>query len=164
MLIVLAKARLLGLLHITYGSALMGPVVYFETVKEGRRIGAHEVQRIESAVTEGWLVRVHTTSQEQRFAARLEQQSQLGPGECEAISLAKHRGQTLIVDDKGARMTAEGLGLDYTGTVGIVLEAFRNGLLSRDEAEEAVARVSRHMWLSPAVITTVLRMLKGDVQ
>jgi predicted nucleic acid-binding protein len=54
----------------------------------------------------------------------------LGPGEHEALALAVERsGAVLIIDDGLARRHAELLRLRFTGTVGVLLRAKREGLL-----------------------------------
>jgi predicted nucleic acid-binding protein len=54
----------------------------------------------------------------------------LGLGEREAISLADDlKAQLLLVDDKAARLAATQLGIPIMGTVGILKEAARRGLL-----------------------------------
>jgi predicted nucleic acid-binding protein len=156
-LIVLAKVRHLNLLKHLYGSVLIGPVVRYEVVDEGRRVGALGVQLVERAMSDGWLQECHLSLRERRFVARLEGGTHLDPGEIEALSLAKHRGTTILVDDKEARLTAQGLGLDFVGTLGVLLEAYRKGHLPHAGLEDAANDVSRVLWLSPGVIAAILR-------
>ena len=60
----------------------------------------------------------------------------LGPGESEAISLSLElRPGRLILDDDPARRLASTLGLQVTGTLGIILAAKRRGLLSNLKSE-----------------------------
>jgi len=47
----------------------------------------------------------------------------LGRGEAEVIALAKETGQRIIMDELKGRNIAKGLGLNVTGTVGILLKA-----------------------------------------
>ena len=54
----------------------------------------------------------------------------LGPGESQAISLSLElRPGRVILDDEPARRLAVSLGLQVTGTLGIILAAKRRGLL-----------------------------------
>ncbi len=58
---------------------------------------------------------------------------ELGRGETDALRLALESpsgGLTLILDDWRARETAGKLGLKFTGTLGVLLEAKRAGLLA----------------------------------
>ena len=54
----------------------------------------------------------------------------LGPGETQVLMLALESSDTIVVlDDALARQLAEALGLRLTGTLGILLDARRAGLL-----------------------------------
>jgi len=56
----------------------------------------------------------------------------LGPGETEAISLALGtRRATVLLDDRPARNCAKAHGLPVRGTLGVVILAKREGLLTR---------------------------------
>lgn len=54
----------------------------------------------------------------------------LDEGEAEAISLASERGYKIVLDDKQARSVGKSLALPVIGTVGILLLAKRNGIIS----------------------------------
>lgn len=51
-------------------------------------------------------------------------------GEAEAIALASERNCLLITDDKQARTAAKRLGVSVIGTVGILIRAKQNGIIS----------------------------------
>jgi predicted nucleic acid-binding protein len=54
----------------------------------------------------------------------------LGPGETEVLMLAMERPDAIaVVDDKLARRVAETLNIRFTGTLGILLDAKRKGLI-----------------------------------
>lgn len=56
----------------------------------------------------------------------------LGTGEAEAIALAlAHPGSLLILDDSLGRRIARLNGLTFTGTLGVLVKAKKEGLLSR---------------------------------
>lgn len=79
------------------------------------------------------------SSGEKEFAALLVGKYEIGLGEAEAISMAKNRGIKLIlVDDLDARGTAKDLGLEPHGSVGILLRAFRDKKLSREETVDGL--------------------------
>lgn len=54
---------------------------------------------------------------------------QLGPGELSAIAYAYEFGGLIVLDDKKARKTANDLGIDYTGTLGVLVEARLAGFI-----------------------------------
>ena len=53
----------------------------------------------------------------------------LGKGESEAIALAYEEGLKILIDDLKARKIAEDLGLNITGTIGVLLKAEKLGLI-----------------------------------
>lgn len=68
----------------------------------------------------------------------------LGDGEKSILSYAKGRRDVLLIlDEAGARAVAEGEGIQYTGTVGLIIFACARGKISKDEAVGIVKRLSR---------------------
>jgi predicted nucleic acid-binding protein len=53
----------------------------------------------------------------------------LGKGEADVIALAIQTGLKVIIDDSKARKVAENMGLELTGTIGVLLKAERLGLI-----------------------------------
>lgn len=66
----------------------------------------------------------------------------LGKGESEVIALASETGVKTIIDDLKARKVAETLGLNVTGTIGILLKAEKMSLIESayDKAKELKAK------------------------
>jgi len=52
------------------------------------------------------------------------------PGESEAIVLAYEKGLRIIVDDRKAREVAQRLGVPVTGTVGLLIKAKQEGVIT----------------------------------
>jgi predicted nucleic acid-binding protein len=50
-------------------------------------------------------------------------------GEAEAIALASARGYRIILDDRQARLVAKQLGIPILGTIGVLVDAKRTGLI-----------------------------------
>lgn len=56
---------------------------------------------------------------------------QIDKGEASAIALAmENSGSTLILDDYKARKIAEQLGIDITGTIGVIIKAKLKGIIT----------------------------------
>ena len=54
--------------------------------------------------------------------------TELGPGETEVLALGmEHRDAILIIDDAVARQAAGMLGLRFTGTLGLLIDAKKTG-------------------------------------
>jgi uncharacterized protein len=73
-----------------------------------------------------WLQTVNLTSNVLATALRLVVDS----GEAEAIALASEKSCLLISDDKQARAAAKSLGVSVIGTVGVLVRAKQNGVIS----------------------------------
>jgi predicted nucleic acid-binding protein len=78
--------------------------------------------------------------------------SDLGPGEAEALMLALEMpGCVVVLDDAAARRTAQTLGLRLTGTLGLLLDAKKAGLVAEvrpvlDRLEDLRFRLARHTY------------------
>ncbi|MEW6620080.1 MAG: DUF3368 domain-containing protein [bacterium] len=87
----------------------------------------------------------------------------LGKGESEAINLCLElNAHLLIIDDLAARRTAYGLGIKFTGVMGILLEAKRVGLIEEikgflDEMRKYDFRVSK------TIYDSVLKIAKEKI-
>jgi predicted nucleic acid-binding protein len=65
----------------------------------------------------------------------------LGAGEASSISLATQTANTLlIIDDKRARRLALDLGLEITGTLGLLVLAYKNGIIQDPDSVVASLR------------------------
>lgn len=78
----------------------------------------------------------------------------LDMGEMDVVLLAKEIGADyVVIDEKLGRRVAKALGLRVKGTVGLLLVAYRAGRISRDEAEDAVVKLSgSYIRLSPSLL------------
>ncbi len=87
-------------------------------------------------------------------------ESTLDPGEAEAIALALEvsAGQILL-DDRPARRTAERLGLVVVGSLGLLLEAHRQGLV-RDVRAEVDAMVDSGFFVGQSLYAEVLALAR----
>jgi len=78
----------------------------------------------------------------------------LHPGEAAALALAQQlNADWFVTDDSAARLLAQMLGLEVHGSLGVVLWAAADGLLSEAEAKAALDRlINSSLWLSARVI------------
>ncbi len=85
----------------------------------------------------------------------------LDRGEADALALAQEsKVGCLLTDDAAARLIASSLGLVVRGSLGLVLEAGRAGILNYKESQDALrALQGTSLWLSERVYSEALRLL-----
>jgi predicted nucleic acid-binding protein len=122
----IASARIgrFDLLRRVFDHVIIPQAVYDEVVVKGSgRPGSDETQRALGDWVE--VASVKSTAMARSLATKL------GQGESEAIALAVELSADMILlDDSKARATANFMGLRVSGTVGVLIQAHRSGLLS----------------------------------
>lgn len=88
----------------------------------------------------------------------------LHPGEADCLALSMETaGSKLILDDVAARQVANFHGLEYTGTLGCLLEAKQRGLLREIQPVLDELRTKARFWLHPNLHREVMK-LAGELQ
>lgn len=149
-LISLCRVGLLDLLRIQYGEITIPEAVFHEISKKNDSIK----DQIASC---GW---IHVESVKETKSKKM-YKAKLHEGEVEVMILAQeYEGDHLVVIDDGpARRTAEYLGLNLTGTIGLLIKAKMNGLI------DSVMPVVREMelkgiYFSETLIEQIKRIAK----
>jgi len=141
----------LGLLHIL--PALAGEVVVPVAVEEELAIGRKAGVSLADPKTLSWVSLRRPQSQ-----PALPLIHDLGPGETEVLMLALEASDPIVIlDDALARRCAETLRLRLTGTVGLLLDAKRAGLIERVAPCRDRLQALRFR-LSPQTRAAVLRL------
>jgi predicted nucleic acid-binding protein len=148
-LIALAKADALPLLKSLFGEVVIPPAVYHELLAKA---GA-EVHRLDDALND-FIHRLPmpTVTPEQEQATQ-----HLGEGEQQAVLMAHHRGELLLVDDRQGRNSARTLNVPVTGTIGVLVKAKQAGLISAVLPILEQIRQNGY-WLSDAMLETAARL------
>jgi predicted nucleic acid-binding protein len=131
-LISLMKVSLLNILYDLFGEIRIPAAVYKElTSNENFSFEAAEIQ---SSV----FIKV-VTIEDQKIVEVLQKASGLDLGESEAIAYADIvKADFLLMDEVRGRRVARSMGLQIMGTVGVMLAAFNDGILSKKEVENAL--------------------------
>lgn len=113
----------LHLLQPLYERILIPEAVYRELADIDPPVpGTLEVQTLD------WLEVIYL--RDRTIADQLQTQSQLDPGEAEAIALALEiKAELLLIDERRGRAIATRLGLRITGLLGILVEAKQRSLI-----------------------------------
>ncbi len=119
-LIALARIATHGVLPILYDTVLVPRSVHEEVVLRAPEApGARAVQAV------NWLVVADVQK-----PSSLPLASKLDRGEADALTLAvEHRADLLLIDEQRGRHVARASGLAVIGTVGVLVEATRRGLV-----------------------------------
>lgn len=119
----LAAIHHLHLLQPLYERILIPEAVYRELADIDPPVpGTLEVQTLD------WLEVI--SLRDRTIADQLQNQSQLDPGEAEAIALALEiKAELLLIDERRGRAIATRLGLRITGLLGILVEAKQRSLI-----------------------------------
>lgn len=116
----LHQLELLHVLHALAGEVIIPPAVVSE-LEEGRALGVN----LPDVTALDWVTVRCPVSE-----AAVPLVTNLGPGETEVLMLAlESHGAVVVLDDALARRVAETFGLPLKGTLGLLLDAKRAGLL-----------------------------------
>jgi len=145
-LIHLAKANVLYILKALYQTIIIPQEVRVETVNRGKEEGAPDALQIEKAIQEGWIktqkVKINKEFQKAAKTAGLQK------AEAAVIQYAYQNQATALLDDEPARAFAKTLGITIRGTLGILIEATKREIITRQKAQQTLDKLSETMYLS----------------
>ncbi len=155
-LIHLAKAGLLELIRLY-------DVVILEEVKErvvdkGKDKGYTDALLVEEAMERGWIKVVHLDVDDKFVKAA--EIAGLHAAEIAVVYYAYRNSITALLDDDAARTFARGLGIRVRGSLGLLVEGLKDGVISGSEALKGLDELSRVMYLSSDVYRIVLREIE----
>lgn len=155
-LMVLAKLNLLHLLKELYDRVHFSQSVYEEAVTEGARLGYEDAKTLSLFLDQmRWYPEDVDSSQ---IPPELKQ-AHLDRGEKDTLVLAMVLGTTLILmDETAGRQFARTQGLEVRGSLGILIESYRRGLISIDQLRLNLAEIARRqdIWINPALVERLL--------
>ena len=140
-------AGAVDLLVSRYGRRLVLTDEVLDEVAGGIVAGYTELAMVEGVLEKGHLGRTSVTAKE--WKTKLDCLRTLGSGESSCIACAFHRKGTVMTDDRAARRYCDERGIPFTGTVGILLAACRDGDLEVHQADAILARMVERGFYSP---------------
>lgn len=133
----------LDLLRSLWGTLYIAQAVY-EEVQDGLKGGYAFLAEVEARVTpvhpNGWLTLINLED-EATVAVYKAMPTYLHGGEAVSLALAQQRSWTFLTDDKDARRFAARSGVQVMGTLGILLQLIRQGILPLAEANELLEQM-----------------------
>jgi len=152
-LIYFAKIDQLGFLHQVLGPVGISPAVFRETVVAGQELGLKDAERIAAAIEAGSIVCISLSEDEDRLTQSLQQSDpRLGPGECETIACAVHRGLKAILHDKKARRVAANQKVRTMQGVDILFLALLRGHVSLASFKSLLRELATLTGMDPATL------------
>ncbi len=150
-IIALAKIHHLDLLHEMYGDITIPEAVYREVTEKNDEVR-------EQITARGWIhvEAVKHTENRAMYKAKLHD------GEVEVMILAQEYGSDhkVIIDDDSARKTAIYLGLNLTGTLGVLIKAKQCGFIQN--VMTVVAEMEAHKIYFSERLKNMIRNVSGE--
>ena len=112
----------------------------------GKDKGSADALLVEDSIREGWIivVKVNMPAEFARVCERVGVQR----GEAEVIRLAGEKKIPALLDDRQARLLARSLRVPVKGSLGILVEGARKGLLDKLEAGKKLDQLSDVMYIN----------------
>jgi predicted nucleic acid-binding protein len=147
----LAAINQLYLLHQLYGTVLIPEAVFRELTDPSFPVaGANEVQTFD------WIQTL--TVSDRTLVEALS--NELDIGEAEAIALAVEiQADQVLIDERRGRLIATRLNLQYTGILGILVEAKSQGLIAEVKPLLNALVSEAGFWIAEPLYNSVLRLV-----
>jgi predicted nucleic acid-binding protein len=120
---------------------LSAPTEVCEELAEGERRGLVPI------CDWSWLIVIEPTAVEQLHASKLERS--VGAGEAACIAILAARSGLLLTDDGPARHLAAALGIEVSGTIGVLGKLLRREILSFEEGDALLQKMRARGYWSP---------------
>lgn len=160
-LMALAKLGLLDFLPRLYGQVSFPTAVFVEVVVRGRERGYSDAFLVQLAIQQGKLKVLDVNDGDLPSDIH---DLPLDAGEKQALCLAQRtKAHLALFDDEKVREEAKARGLSIKGTLGVIVEAYRAGLLGFNEVENTIEAIidREDIWISEELCLRVLRKLKN---
>ena len=156
-LITLMKVGRLNILHSLFGEVCIPKAVFSEVT--GNETFENEADIIRNSE----YIKV-VKVRDQRQVEFLQRATGLDLGESEAIIYADEiQADLLLMDEAAGRKVAQNMNLPITGSIGVLIKAFKSGIITADEADDAFARIRRaNRHISEPLINKALEMIHGE--
>jgi predicted nucleic acid-binding protein len=157
-LITLMKVGRLNILHSLFGEVCIPKAVFSEVT--GNETFENEADIIRNSE----YIKV-VMVRDQRQVEFLQRATGLDLGESEAIIYADEiQADLLLMDEAAGRKVAQNMNLPITGSVGVLIRAFKSGIITADEADEAFSRIrSANRHIGESLINKALEIIHSEI-
>lgn len=115
----------------------------------GKERGFADALLVEEAIRNGWISVVDVKMRDE--FPKLCHLAGVDRGEAAVLSYAKEKGGLALLDDEAPRDLARSLRIPVRGTLGIITDAVRKGLLERKEALSRLDEISEIMYVNSEI-------------
>src|SRR3972149_8086096 len=134
-LIHFAKAGRLDILFILYNKILITEEVYSEVVEEGLILEKEDAVIIKEHI--GKRIQIKNPSSSSMHIIR---KYSIHKGEAESIQLALEINALFLMNERDGRNAAKSEGIKVKGSIGVLFDAFREGVIDEEEALNVLSR------------------------
>lgn len=155
-LIVLAKFNAIQEAVDVYGTLGITRSIEQETVHAGKTRGYADALRIETAIAKGQIIVSEISSDIGKRATELRKSSTaLSESDCHIIAFAAAKKLPLVLQDRRARLAAEGAGIETISIVGLPLAAYIRTLATYERCVVLLNQICRTLLLDSAIQKTL---------
>ncbi len=155
LLIHLAKVRYLEILFSLYKDILITKEVYREAVEEGILLEKDDARIIQDYIGKS----IHIKSPK-LASNNLAEKYGIHKGEADSIQLAREIGaQLILMNEREGRKAAKNEGINVKGSIGILFEALRAGLINEKEILDILEKFRDNpqvFWIEPDIIKAAM--------
>lgn len=157
-LIHLAKVGHIEILFSLYKEILITKEVYREAVEEGILLEKEDAGFIHDYVGKG----IHVKSPKSS-SKHLVEKYLIHRGEADSIQLAKETGaQLILMNERDGRNAAKSEGLNVRGSIGILFDALKTGVINDEEALNILEKFRDNpqvFWIDPEIIRAAMEKI-----
>jgi len=166
-LIIFAKINKLDLLFKIYKDIIITKAIYNEVIEGGREINAPDYKIIKEYIDNKKITLSLLNKENEILSKSLQNKYSLGIGESEAIALAlQQKDKTIIIDERLARQICRLYNLIPTGSLKILLIAFKKGILTEFEVKNSMEEMLKNKFrISGEIINkfwNIFEKIKGE--
>lgn len=155
-IISLIKINRIDLLEKLFGEVLIPDAVF-------RELTSNETFKNEADIVKSSNFIKTSSIKDKKSLAILQAASGLDDGESEAIILADElHSDVLIIDERSGRKVAKNLGIAITGTVGVLIQAYYENMISEEDVKTCFEYLKNSsIRLSDSLIQDALSIMKN---
>lgn len=156
----LGKLGLLDLFQHLFRQVVLPGMVYDEVVNQQLKIERTDIMQVRLAIHRGYLLVKNVYRKNPEIESL-----PLDPGEKEVLQFTcENEVELVLMDDMLARKYAKSYGLSVTGTIGVIVRAYRNKLLSLDELKIIFdSIISRNdIWIAEGLCRRIVMELEDE--